>query len=243
MTNTVTDVQHPDYWEVKKREFTDEDFKRWQDCMQNSSILIPTLLTAAAGYGLCFVTPFRAKAKYFAAVAGFTGMISNRISTSKQCLAKIKPIWGNDVREGYRETNPYNKDRSLRYKGFSPLDVQSEIQTSGESSTEIVFDDYPSMNTYDTYSSLNDSGDLQSSVEETDLTEPMNMQKSASYDELRHKNREEFYNRNKQWYTAREAQSASEAQYAKDEAVLGSQEPSSNAPSTQRKNEYGDVWG
>lgn len=37
------------------------------------------------------------------------------------------------------------------------MDVQSEIHSSEEPSTNIVFDDYPPMNSYDTYSSLNDS--------------------------------------------------------------------------------------
>jgi len=47
-----------------------------------------------------------------------------------------------------------------QYRGFQPLDVQPEVQSSAEPSTEIVFDDYPPMNSYDTYSSINDNSEL-----------------------------------------------------------------------------------
>lgn len=47
--------------------------------------------------------------------------------------------------------------REGQYQDFQPLDVQSEIQGSEESSTRVVFNDYPLMDTYDTYSGLNDS--------------------------------------------------------------------------------------
>lgn len=54
--------------------------------------------------------------------------------------------------------------RQRQYQGF-PLNVQTQVQNSPESvpaepSTEITFDDYPQMNAYDTYSSINDSSEL-----------------------------------------------------------------------------------
>jgi len=83
-------------------------------------------------------------------------------------------------------------------------------------------------------------GDFQASSEETDLTEPINLQKSVSYDELRHKNREEFYNKKKQWY-ARGEQSTTRNEAPQE--IPRRQEPSSNIPSMQQRNKYGDVWG
>lgn len=52
----------------------------------------------------------------------------------------------------YREREYFNQS-------FQPLDVQSEIQSSEEPSTE-VFKDYTSENTHDAYSSFNDSGEF-----------------------------------------------------------------------------------
>lgn len=79
-------------------------------------------------------------------------------------------------------------------------------------------------------------GDLRLS-EDVDLSEPLNMQKNTtSYDELRHKNRDEFYKKNRQWYTPK----TSERPPATSETTR--QAPTRNA-SSQEKNEYGDVWG
>lgn len=50
--------------------------------------------------------------------------------------------------------------REGQYQGFQPLDVQSEIQSSDEPSTAVVFNDYPSVNTNDGYSSFNDSSEF-----------------------------------------------------------------------------------
>lgn len=137
--------------------------------------------------------------------------------------------------------------------------MQSEVRES--SSGQIVFDDYPPMTSYDAYSSFNDSsefgknmfsfstniyviiittqsmfkGDVRS--EETDLTEPINLQqKGVSYDELRHKNREEFYKKNKQWYTPK-APESSPVETKQFSA------PAYSPPMQGKTNKYGDVWG
>lgn len=63
--------------------------------------------------------------------------------------------------------------------------------------------------------------------EDTDLTEPINLQKGVTYDELRHKNRDEFYKKNMQCKASR-----------------GSREPPAARETTkQEKTKYGDVWG
>lgn len=67
------------------------------------------------------------------------------------------------------------------------------------------------------------------------MTEPINLQKGVSYDELRHKNRDEFYKKNKQWYApTREPPIARETT---------KQAPATDKPSPmQEKTKYGDVW-
>lgn len=73
---------------------------------------------------------------------------------------------------------------------------------------------------------------------ETDLTEPINLQqRGVSYDELRQKNREEFYKKNKQWY-APKAPESSPAETTKQFST-----PADSPPIQGRLNKYGDVWG
>lgn len=242
MTSTVTDVQQPDYTkyrQTQKLELTPEEAKAWQACMRSSSVIMPTLITAAMGYGICWVTPFRAYAKYVGLVSGGIGLLTGRVAISEMCLAKVASMPNSNLRDrlieaGYYGNRPAYRER-LEYQGFQPLNVQTEVQSQTEPSTEIVFDDYPSMNTYDTYSNINDNSDFHIS-EDTDLTEPINLQKGVSYDELRHKNRDEFYKKNKQWYgpTSREPPVARETT---------KQAPATNKPSPmQEKTKYGDVW-
>lgn len=140
------------------------------------------------------------------------------------------------------------------------MDVQTEIQSPTESSTETVFDDYSPMNAYDTYSSINDSselwkfalsllrvhfyaiviawimfkGDIQVS-EDTDLTESINLQKSVTYDELRQKNREEFYKKqHAAWHKSHS--SSRESPVTREPAATDNPSP------MQEKTKYGDVW-
>lgn len=71
--------------------------------------------------------------------------------------------------------------------------------------------------------------------EDTDLSEPLNIQKNISYDELRHKNREEFYKKNKHWYNP----AAAERPPAANETTRRA--PITSASPMQEKNKYGDV--
>jgi len=122
----------------------------------------------------------------------------------------------------------------LEYKGFEPMNVQTEIQSPAESSTEIVFDDYSPMNAFDSYSSINDSSDIQVS-EDTDLIEPINLQKGVSYDELRQKNREEFYKKKQAaWYKPTSP--------SKEPSVTRGPAATDNPSPMQEKTKYGDVW-
>ncbi|XP_012221988.1 OCIA domain-containing protein 1 isoform X2 [Linepithema humile] len=206
-------------------------------CMKNSSVIMPTLVTAAIGYGIFRVTPFRAQAKYAALIGGTLGMISSRILMSQLCLAKVASMPNSNLREKLIQAGYYKDNRPMseqhRYR-FQPMDVQSKVHSSEDPSTNIVFDDYPPMNSYDTYSSLNDNSDFRPS-EDTDLSEPLNMQKNISYDELRHKNREEYYKKNKQWYTP-----PAERPPAANETTRRA--PTTSASSMEEKNKYGDVW-
>lgn len=243
MTTTMTDVQQPDYKrpveKMQQVQLTPEEILAFKTCMKNSSVIVPTVITAAVGYGIFRITPFRAQAKYAALIGGTLGMISSKIIMSRLCIEKVASMPNSNLKErlmeaGLMKDGRYWSDR--QYQGFQPLDVQSEIHSPEEPSTKIVFNDYPSMNSYDTYSSLNDSSDFRSS-EDTDLSEPLNMQKhTTNYDELRHKNREEFYKKNRQWYTPR----APERPPAANEATR--QAPTTNV-SSEEKNKYGDVWG
>lgn len=77
-------------------------------------------------------------------------------------------------------------------------------------------------------------GDLNVS-EDMDLTEPISLQKGVSYDELRRKNRDEFYKKNMQWVAPRATPPV-----AKETTE---QVPTSSNPSPmQAKTKYGDLW-
>lgn len=66
------------------------------------------------------------------------------------------------------------------------------------------------------------------------------MQKSVSYDELRHRNRDEFYRKNKQWYTAQRMPERSAPTSGTDNQQIP---PQTTVPPTQEKTKYGDIWG
>ncbi|XP_072749258.1 OCIA domain-containing protein 1-like [Anoplolepis gracilipes] len=241
MTTTVTDVQQPDYakyQQIQRVELTPEEAKAWQTCVRSSSVIMPALVGAAIGYGSLRITPFHARAKYAAIIGGFFGLVTGRMATSQICLAKVASLPNSTLRDRLIEAGYYgNKPmREMTYQDFQPLDVQTESQSLPEPSTGITFDDYPSMNALDTYSSFNDSSDFHVS-EDTDLTEPINLQKGVSYDELRHKNRDEFYKKNKQWYTPRKP----ERPPLTNETAQ--QVPASSTSPIQEKTKYGDTWG
>ncbi|EFN61051.1 hypothetical protein EAG_15027 [Camponotus floridanus] len=238
---TTSDVQQPDYGkyqQMQRLELTREEIMAWQTCMKNSSVLMPGLLGAAIGYGAFRVTPLHARAKYAAIVGGLFGLITGRIAVSQMCLSKMMSSNGS-IKDRLIEAGYYG-DRPMRQRqqGFQSLDVQREIRGSEEPSTEIVFNDYPSMGAHDTYSSFNNSSDFQIS-EETDLPVPT-LQKDVSYDELRHKNRDEFYKKNQQWYTPRTPERPPLANETNQRTPTSSH---SSTPSMQEKTKYGDVWG
>lgn len=225
----VTNVQQPKHRLKQRLELSPEEVSALQGCIKSSSIIMPTLISAAMGYGVCRITPFRAHAKYAALVSGVVGLLTSKVAIVGVCLEKVASMPNSTLRDRMIEAGFYGNRTAYRDRqGFQPLDVQSEVQSSAESSG-IVFNDYPSMNTYDTY-----SGDFSVS-EDMDLTEPINLQKGVSYDELRHKNRDEFYKKNSQWYTPK----TREPPVAK--------EPTEQVPTTssqwQEKTKYGDVWG
>ncbi|KMQ97640.1 ocia domain-containing protein 1 [Lasius niger] len=245
MTSTVTDVQQRNCGNYQQTQrvtvLTPEELKAWQTCMRGSSFIMPGLAGAAIAYGALRITPFRAKAKYAAVVGGLLGLITGRIAIADICLAKVASLPNSTLRDRLKEAGynlpTYSRPmREGQYQDFQPLDVQSEIQGSEESSTRVVFNDYPLMDTYDTYSGLNDN-DFHVS-EDTDLTEPVNLQKGVSYDELRHKNRDEFYKKNKQWYTPRSPERPPSANETNQQVPTAS-----STPPMQQKTKYGDVWG
>lgn len=80
--------------------------------MRSSSLLIPTLLSAAAGYGICKVTQFRGQARYVAMFTGLLGLVSNRISISAKCLSKVEAMPNSNLRERMRDSYK----RSKRYR-------------------------------------------------------------------------------------------------------------------------------
>ncbi|XP_011697025.1 PREDICTED: uncharacterized protein LOC105455420 [Wasmannia auropunctata] len=237
MTTTVTDVQQPGSYpkHQQKLELTPEEIVAFKECLKQrgSSTIVSTLFGAAAGYGIASITPFRAHAKYFALVSGVISMFGSRLNLAQGCLAKVASMPNSTLRDRLAEAGLYG-DRTayrerLQYQGLQP-----EVQSPAESSTGMVFDDYPPMNTYDTYSSINDDSDFHIS-EDTDLTEPINLQKGVSYDELRQQNRDDFYKRNKQWYSPRTREPPT-ARETEQVPVTRSQSP------TQEKTKYGDVW-
>ncbi|XP_018400658.1 PREDICTED: uncharacterized protein LOC108778067 [Cyphomyrmex costatus] len=239
MTSAViTDVQQPSYPKYGKQqqgglELMPEEINALRQCMKNTSILAPTIISAAIGYGICKMTPFRANAKYVAVASGVVGLVTARIGAAKMCLAKVASMPNSTLRDRIMDSQGYFGNISphgekLYYKGPQP---------DGQSPTEpgIVFDDYPPMNSYDTFSSINpDNSDFS---EDTDLSEPVNLQKGVSYEELRHNNRDEFYNKNKQWYTPKTRELPVKRETSEQVPTTSSQSP------MQEKTKYGDVWG
>lgn len=74
-------------------------------------------------------------------------------------------------------------------------------------------------------------------IDDTDLTEPINMQrKSMSYDELRQRNREEY---NKSRY----APKMPERTPATSETARQQIPAATGNASRQERTKYGDVWG
>ncbi|KAG5316173.1 OCAD1 protein, partial [Acromyrmex insinuator] len=240
MTSAViTDVQQPDYPKYQRQgglELTPEEINALRQCMKNSSILAPSIISAAIGYGICKITPFRANAKYVAIVSGVVGLITGRISAAKSCLTKVASMPNSTLRDRMMESGYFGnvapQRETLYYRGS-----QSEVQSPAGPSTEIVFDDYPPMNSYDTYSSINpDNSDFNVS-EDTDLSEPINIQKGISYEELRHQNRDEFYKKHKQWYTPKTREFP-----VKETSEQVPTTSTSNRSPMQEKTKYGDVW-
>ncbi|KYN27299.1 PREDICTED: uncharacterized protein LOC108757687 [Trachymyrmex cornetzi] len=238
MTSAViTDVQQPDYPKYRKQqgglELTPEEINALRQCMKNSSILVPSIVSAALGYGICKMTPFRANAKYIAVISGVVGLMTGRISAAKFCLAKVASMPNSTLRDRMIESGYFGNvahREALYYQGPQP-----EVQSPAGPSTEIVFDDYPPMNSYDTYSSINpDNNDFN---EDADLSEPINIQKGVSYEELRHQNRDEFYKKHKQWYTPKTRELPETKETSEQVPTTSSRSP------MQEKTKYGDVWG
>ncbi|EGI60838.1 PREDICTED: uncharacterized protein LOC105150603 [Acromyrmex echinatior] len=218
MTSAViTDVQQPDYPKYQRQgglELTPEEINALRQCMKNSSILAPSIISAAIGYGICKITPFRANAKYVAIVSGVVGLITGRISAAKSCLTKVASMPNSTLR-----------DRMMESGYFGNVAPQRETLY------------YRGSQSYDTYSSINpDNSDFNVS-EDTDLSEPINIQKGVSYEELRHQNRDEFYKKHKQWYTPKTREFP-----VKETSEQVPTTSTSNRSPMQEKTKYGDVW-
>lgn len=97
---------------------TPEEANVFKACMKNSSVLVPTMVTAAIGYGIFRVTPFRAYAKYAALIGGTVGMISSRIVMSQLCLGKVASMPNSNLRERLIEAGLYKDNRHIRYYCF-----------------------------------------------------------------------------------------------------------------------------
>ncbi|XP_011866444.1 PREDICTED: OCIA domain-containing protein 1 [Vollenhovia emeryi] len=240
MTTIVTDVQQPDYpkyQQTKNFELTQEEAEVWVACVNGSSIIMPTFTVAAMGYGLCKLSSFRSYAGYAGIISGMVGMIVGRIVISRKCLKKVASMPNSTLTErlieaGYYRGRPMPHRESLYYRGPQSQSELTETQSPAEPSTGVVFNDYPQMNTYDTYSS-----DFHVS-EDAELTEPtINLQKGVTYDELRRKNRDEFYKKSTQW-RASGAPTEPPVEKARQQVPTAD-----NPPSMQEKTKYGDVWG
>ncbi|XP_018342819.1 PREDICTED: OCIA domain-containing protein 1-like [Trachymyrmex septentrionalis] len=233
----ITDVQQPDpkYRRQQEMYLTPEEMRAMRQCVKNSSSLAPTIISAAIGYGICKMTPFHANAKYVALASSVIGMIMSRLSAVNSCMIKVASMPdSHNLREKMRQVgylgnvSPYRE--ALYYQG-----PQSEVQSPAESSAEIQFDDYPPMNSYDTYSSINpDNSDFNVS-EDTDLSKSINIQKEVSYEELRHQNRDEFYKKHKQ-YTPKTRELPVTKETSEQVPTTSSRSP------MQKETKYGDVW-
>lgn len=86
--------------------------------MKSSSVIVPTFVTAAIGYGIFRLTPFRAQAKYAALIGGTLGMISSKIVMSQMCLTKVASMPNSDLRERLIQAGYYKDNRPMRYYCF-----------------------------------------------------------------------------------------------------------------------------
>ncbi|XP_032665061.1 OCIA domain-containing protein 1 [Odontomachus brunneus] len=241
-------TQQPDYGrpdfgrqgQKNKLQLTVEETNAWQDCMKSSSILAPSIVCAAISYTTFRFTRFRAQAKYAAAFGAVMGLTLSRATASQRCLFKVASMPNSTLKDRIMEARYGNKHMSERQIFQSP-DAAFETQGSEQPPTEMVFDDYPPMNSYDTYNSLNDSSDIPIS-EDMDLTTgPINLQKNTTYEELRHNNREEYYKKTRQYYVPQTAE-----RYPTTEASQQQQQQQQQTPASipiQGKTKYGDVWG
>jgi F0F1-type ATP synthase epsilon subunit len=80
----------------------------------------------ALGYGICKMTPFRAKAKYIAIATGAVELITNRISISAKCISKVASMPDSNLKERLREAKLYS-NTSRRY---SFLIIQNILSNS-----------------------------------------------------------------------------------------------------------------
>lgn len=102
-------------YKLQKLELTPEEAKAWHACMRGSSVIMPTLTTAAMGYGLCWITPFRAYAKYVGLVGGGIGLLAGRIAISELCLAKVASMPNSNLRDRLIEAGYYGNKPAYRY--------------------------------------------------------------------------------------------------------------------------------
>ncbi|XP_014486147.1 PREDICTED: OCIA domain-containing protein 1 [Dinoponera quadriceps] len=237
----TTDMQQPSYGRPDFRrsqkqglELTPEEVKIWQDCMKSSSVMVPSIFGAALGYGVFRISRYHAQAKYAAVVGGIVGMIMGRVTASEKCLGKVASMPNSTLRDRLMEFKYGNRHMGEAQIFKAPDTASQEAQAIDElsSSAGMVFDDYPQMNSYDTYSSLNDSGDAPVS-EDTDLTETISLPKGTTYEELRQKNREAYYQKARQYYAPKTPESY----------PATSRQQAAPTPNVQEKTKYGDVWG
>ncbi|EFN79060.1 OCIA domain-containing protein 1 [Harpegnathos saltator] len=220
----------------QKLELVEEEMQVWRDCIKSSSIMAPTILGTAFGYGALKITNYSAYAKYSAMFSGVLSLLMSKLIISKMCLMKVISMPNSPLREQIKARYG-NMHPSEKYT-FPQKNITSGAQGSEEPAIEITFDDYPPMNSYDTYSSLNDSGDIS---EDMDLSKPLNLQQEGTtYEELRQKHREEYYNKNRQYYAPKVQESYPTAKAAQQHQ---SQQDTPARTSIQEKTKYGDVWG
>lgn len=109
-------------------ELTLEEAKAWNECIRNSSVIAPTLFSAAIGYGIFWVSPFRAQAKIAAVVGGVLGLISGRVAISELCLAKVASMPNSNLKDRLIEAGHYGMYKPRYIAAFSlnnPTDVRA----------------------------------------------------------------------------------------------------------------------
>jgi len=84
--------------------------------MRSSSIIAPTFISAAIGYGICRITPLRAYAKYTALAGGLIGLLGIRIAISRQCLAKVASMPNSTLRDRLIEAGYYGDRPAYPYR-------------------------------------------------------------------------------------------------------------------------------